>query len=459
MAKTEVQFNDQSLSGTVPVNEQNLLQEFLQTVVLDDLNDVNISSPSSGQILVYQSGTQTWQNGNAAIVDGDKGDITTTSSGNTWTIDNNAITTNKIADNNVTTAKIFNNNVTNAKLAQVATATVKGRATAGTGDVEDLVIDADLSSVSANDDTIPSAKATKAYVDILELKTRLRNGGLLNGFILPTVATNNITLSISTSASSQVNPTASNPVYVWIDGVLRSITSALTVTANAGTNWFSSGSSETATLEIDYFAYIGYNATDGVTLGFSRIPGARIYSDFSVTSTNDKFCRISTITTAAAGDSYINVGRFAATLSATAAFNWSVPTYTNANLIQRPTFKTRLLTWAPTYSGNASMTFTSVSTTNARYYIDNTNLYHNVNASGTVGGTPSSQLRYTLPISIITSSSQSYSLAGWGFDGNFVSTIIHNENATLIRVIKYDASNWGAGASKNIYATGIIPLT
>ena len=47
----------------------------------------------------------------------------------------------------------------------MATATVKGRATAGTGDPEDLAIDADLSSVSANDDTIPSAKAVKAYVD------------------------------------------------------------------------------------------------------------------------------------------------------------------------------------------------------------------------------------------------------------------------------------------------------
>lgn len=52
------------------------------------------------------------------VTDGDKGDITVTSAGTVWTIDNNA--------------------VSNAKAAQVATATIKGRVTAGTGNVEDL---------------------------------------------------------------------------------------------------------------------------------------------------------------------------------------------------------------------------------------------------------------------------------------------------------------------------------
>lgn len=50
--------------------------------------------------------------------DGNKGDITLSVSGTVWTINNNV--------------------VTNAKLAQVATATIKGRVTAATGNVEDL---------------------------------------------------------------------------------------------------------------------------------------------------------------------------------------------------------------------------------------------------------------------------------------------------------------------------------
>lgn len=76
--------------------------------------------------VVFDSGAGTFGNNQLLLVgfltntipDGDKGDITTTNSGATWTIDNNAVTT--------------------AKLADVASGTIRGRVTAGTGDPQDL---------------------------------------------------------------------------------------------------------------------------------------------------------------------------------------------------------------------------------------------------------------------------------------------------------------------------------
>ena len=166
-------------------------------------------------------------------------------------------------------------------------------------------------------------------------------GFLLNGKIVPSVTSDNLTVALKTLAGT--DPSASNPIHIRIGDTIRTITSALSVTKNAGTNWCNAGSTELATKEIDYFVYLGYNATDGVTLGFSRIPYGALYSDFSATTTNEKYCAISTITNATASDVYTNIGRFAATLSAGAGYTWSVPTFTASNLIQRPIYETRHL--------------------------------------------------------------------------------------------------------------------
>lgn len=74
---------------------------------------------TSGQVLSTNgSGTLSWSSVSGSVSDGDKGDLTVSSSGTVWTIDNGV--------------------VTNSKLADVATATFKGRTTAGTGSPEDL---------------------------------------------------------------------------------------------------------------------------------------------------------------------------------------------------------------------------------------------------------------------------------------------------------------------------------
>lgn len=226
-------------------------------------------------------------------------------------------------------------------------------------------------------------------------------GGLLNGLISPTVSSNNLTVAIKGVDGN--DPSATNPVYIRIGNNVRAITAALSVTKNAGTNWCNAGSAELATKEIDYFVYLGYNATDGVVIGFSRIPSANSYDDFSTTSTNEKYAAISTITNAAATDYYENIGRFAATLSAGAGYTWTVPTYTAKNLIQRPIYETRWIDWVPSLSVSGGTAPTYTANYINRYKIKGDNALLNsvwLNSSGGTAGNGAAAIVSTLPISM-----------------------------------------------------------
>ena len=63
-------------------------------------------------------------------------------------------------------------------------------------------------------------------------------GYMINGKIDVSVANSDLTVAIKTLSGN--NPSTSEPVYVRIGDTVRSITSALSVTRNDGTNWFNS---------------------------------------------------------------------------------------------------------------------------------------------------------------------------------------------------------------------------
>jgi hypothetical protein len=271
-----------------------------------------------------------------------------------------------------------------------------------------------------------------------------------NGKIVPSVASNNLTVALKNKAGN--NPSATDPVTVTIGGVVRTITAALSVTKNAATNWFNAGSSELATKEIDYFVYLGYNTSDGVVIGFSRIPYANIYSDFSATTTNEKYAGISTITNATAGDNYVNIGRFAATLSAGGGYTWTVPTFTTVNLSQQPTYQSRTLSWLPTVS-SSSGTYTSI-TTNCHYQFLYDSLFENASVTVVDKGTASGAVFMTVPFAI---ANQTLMLGAESSAVGFLAYASHQSAISRIGAVSTTANSlW-----TNTYVTtctGTVPI-
>lgn len=199
------------------------------------------------------------------------------------------------------------------------------------------------------DDPAGTPASRKVYMGS---KNLLPDGYMINGKISVTVATNDITVALKTKSGG--NPSATDPVSIWINGTMRRCTAALTVTKVDATNWFNAGATETATLVTPFFVYLIWNttpATDIMDIGFARIPYGRVYSDFSGTTTNEKYLGFANASTPTSTDNVVNVGYFDATLSGTATFTWSVPTFTNANKIDVPTYESGWYTYVPTIVG------------------------------------------------------------------------------------------------------------
>jgi hypothetical protein len=273
------------------------------------------------------------------------------------------------------------------------------------------------------------------------------DGVVLNGKISVTVATNNITVALKTLAGT--DPSSLDPVYVRINNSIRSVTASLSLTLNAGTQWFALGT-PFAALEQNFFVYLGWRAaSSAVVIGFARIPYATLYSEFSGTSTNEKYGAFSTAP--AASDNVVNIGRFAATLSAAASYNWSVPTFTTSNLIQRPIYESEWCSWLPAPTGYSAVPTSTV----YRYRIVNKMVEIEIR-EGAAGTSNATTITMTAPFTASTLTNMQWHGHGFSQDNGATPTTtaygaILSGSATL-NLYKDPATIWTASGGKRIFA-------
>lgn len=257
-------------------------------------------------------------------------------------------------------------------------------------------------------------------------------GMMFNGQIVTSVASNNLTVAIKTLAGT--DPSASDPVIFRVGNTMRMLTAALSITKNAGTNWCNAGAAETAGQEIDYFVYVVWNttpATDILDFGFSRIPFGRLYSDFSSTTTNEKYLANSNASAPNAANEVEVIGRFNANLSAAAGYNWSLPA--TSIVVNRPIHSTRALVWVPTVTSGGG-TPTTVGKT-ATYSFEEQRIHLRGHMLVTDKGTATGAMKLTTPFTLPDAVGYGQEVTVTGVGAAVVSI------SNLLYITKYDATS------------------
>jgi hypothetical protein len=261
--------------------------------------------------------------------------------------------------------------------------------------------------------------------------------------LAPTVAANNLTVTLTHLDGTA--PSIYRPLAVTINGIRRYITAATSFTINAGTNYFNMGAVEMATLEQQLFVYAVWDSNSSiVAIAAARLPYGRLVSDFSATTTDQKHLfNYANFTTT---DDVQVIGRFNVTLSGTAAFNWSVPTFTSSNLIHLPINETDWLVWLSTVTG-----FSGTPTQTCKYKLIGKALIIKAEISGTSNATT---FTWTLPWKVIVATTN-YFFMFRGLDNTVGVAAVANPANNSALVTNYASA---AGAAWTASGTKMMPF-
>lgn len=267
------------------------------------------------------------------------------------------------------------------------------------------------------------------------------DGWMQNGKLSVTVSSNDLVVALKTKSGT--DPSVTDPIAICINGTVRSVTAATSITLADATNWMGLGGAMFATLENDLFAYAVWDSNSSiVALSVSRYPGGCVVSDFNSTNTHEKY--LGNYANFTSTDDVVVIGRFAATLSAGAGYTWTVPTFTSANLIHYPIYETRVTAYTPTETG-----FSSTTINIGRYQV----IRNRVKCSGLINGTSDgTTLVHGAPFTSKTIADMNWAgNMGASLDnGSLVATgdVFVASNVAVITVRKSAAGAWTGSGNK-----------
>lgn len=266
--------------------------------------------------------------------------------------------------------------------------------------------------------------------------------------IVRTVTSGNLTVSLKNYLWE--DPSAARPVKVQIWGVVRTITSALSVVQISGGTVFNSGSAELSTKEIDYFVYLFHysNKSGGakVWIWFSRVPSFNTISETWIwLPSSERFFQFDWdgVNIPPWTESVVNIGRFNAILSDWPGYTWSIPT--TSVIISKPIIETRWLdfTTIPT----SPMTLSSIVTEIAKYRIYGESIEYNYHFTCTSSGTASTYVVHWVPFSRKNTNSYQTVWSATGYDtSDFILINVWNGWSTnqilLWKIWNYALTTW-----------------
>lgn len=174
--------------------------------------------------------------------------------------------------------------------------------------------------------------------------------------LVPSLSTDDLVLSVKNWEWN--DPTPWKPIlYTDGNGVIRTITAPLSVTAPAWIDHLNAGRTGLATKQVDFFPYFQWNTTTSSTnILIRRFPEATTMADIVNSGTDEKGAI--GIVNYNATDTLVNIGRFSAILWVSATYLWTLWT----DIKHKPTNESRWLDFGTVFTGFSAVP-TSITST------------------------------------------------------------------------------------------------